>query len=368
MADTCVQIVDGKRDGRNSNELLNGFRYSKRKINKNGSVIWSCRVLGCKCTLTSGADLNVIRNPCPDHTHITDIGSTAASLLVNNMRKRAKEDILVIPQIYEQERPKMLTTDLGAADIAQHLKLFNGVCSQLYRQRRYLIPQTPAAARDIRFGDEWCTTTTGDNFIIIDDITEGGFRIIVFGTLANLQCLCSSSVIPMDGTFKVCPRLFYQVYVIHSHCYNTVFPERFCLLPGKQTTYHRLFILLQSKCIDHQIALSSSTIIVDFEVAVHNVVRFVFSNSTLHGCLFHYGQALYGKLQELSLSSNRYSDHDAIMKWFSLFTGVAFVPSAPVSTAFALIKEHYTPNCRGCKEFNLHFFDTWLTGRYPVPI
>ena len=111
------------------------------------------------------------------------------------MRKRAREEILPIPQIYKQERRKMLTTDLDAApaDIAQHLKLFNGVRSQLYRQRRYLIPQTPAAARDIRFGDEWCTTTTGDNFLLIDDITEGGSRIIVFETLANLQRLFRSS-------------------------------------------------------------------------------------------------------------------------------------------------------------------------------
>ena len=186
MTDTCVQIVDGKRGGRNSNVLLNGFRYSKSKVNKNGSVIWACRVPCCKCTLTSGADLNVIRNPCPDHTYSTD-----AALLVNNMRKRAREKILPIPQIYEQERRKVLTTDLGAApaDIAQHLKLFNNFRSQLYRQRRYLRPQTPAAARNIRFRDEWCTTTTGDYFILIDDIIEGGSRIIVFGTLANLQLL-----------------------------------------------------------------------------------------------------------------------------------------------------------------------------------
>ena len=146
-------------------------------------------------------------------------------------------------------------------------------------------------------------------------------------------------------------------------------PEFFCLSPDKQTTtYHGLFTLIQSKCINHQIALSPSTIIVNFEVAVHNVVRSVFPNSTLHGCFFHYGQALYRLLQELDLSSNRHSDHDAIMKWFRLFIGVAFVPSAQVTTAFALFKEHYTPSCRGCKEFNLYFFDTWLTGSYPVPI
>ena len=177
---------------------------SKRKVNKNPSVIWSCRVPGCKCTLSSGADLNIIRNPCPDHTYSTGTDSTAAALLVNNMRKRAREKILPIPQIYEQERRKVLTTDLDAApaDLAQHLKLFNGFRSQLYRQRRYLRPQTAAAARDIRFRDEWCTTTTGDYFILIDDITEGGSRIIVFGTLANLQRLCSSSVVSMDAHSK----------------------------------------------------------------------------------------------------------------------------------------------------------------------
>ena len=100
------------------------------------------------------------------------------------MRKRAREKILPIPQIYEQVRRKMLITglDVAPADIAQHLKLFNSFRSQLYRQRRYLIPQTPAAARDIRFRDEWCTTTTGDYLILIDDINECDSRIIVFGT------------------------------------------------------------------------------------------------------------------------------------------------------------------------------------------
>ena len=95
---------------------------------------------------------------------------------------------------------------------------------------------------------------------------------------------------------------------------------------------------------------------------------FCFSELDTSWLSFPQGQALYRKLQELGLSSNRHSDHDAIMKWFRLFIGVAFAPSAQVTTAFALIKEHYAPNCRGCKEFNLYIFDTWLTGSYHVPI
>ena len=140
MTDTCVQIVGG----RNSNVLLNGFRYSKCKVNKNGSVIWSCRVPGCKCKLTSGADLNVIRNPCPDHTYSTDTDSTAVALLVNSMRKRAREKILPIPQIYEQERRKMLITglDVAPADIS--------TASQTIQQFSFTIVQTTSVSYTVR--------------------------------------------------------------------------------------------------------------------------------------------------------------------------------------------------------------------------
>ena len=137
MADTCVQIVDGKRGGRKSNVLLNGFRYNKRKFDKNRSVISSCRVPGCKCTLTTGTDLNVIRNPCLDHAHSADTGSTAASLLLNNMRKCAREKILLIPQISEQERRKMPTTDSGAAP---------GTASQTIQRCSFTIVQTTSVS------------------------------------------------------------------------------------------------------------------------------------------------------------------------------------------------------------------------------
>ena len=58
------------------------------------------------------------------------------------------------------------------------------------------------------------------------------------------------------------------------------------------------------------------------------------------------------------------------MKSFRLFIGVAFVPSAQVSyhSLCSHLGAFYTPNSRGCREFNLYLFDTWLTGSYPIPI
>ena len=37
----------------------------------------------------------------------------------------------------------------------------------------------------------------------------------------------------MDGTFKLCPEIFYQIYTIHALNNDQVFPSAFALLPNK---------------------------------------------------------------------------------------------------------------------------------------
>ena len=41
-----IHIVDAHRGG--SNAIYNGYRYTKRKINENGTILWLCRHVGCK--------------------------------------------------------------------------------------------------------------------------------------------------------------------------------------------------------------------------------------------------------------------------------------------------------------------------------
>ena len=175
-----------------------------------------------------------------------------------------------------------------------------------------------------------------------DDISEGS-RIIVFGTDDSLSRLCASDIVLMDGTFKVCPRVFYQLYVIHSHMCGTVLPELFCLLPDKKAaTYHRLLSLPITKCAERGYCFKPATIIVDFQLAVHNVVRTLFPASSLKGCLFHFGQALWKKLQELGLSAKYGKEDNGVSKWFRLFIGTAFVPPPQAMTAYQLITSTHT--------------------------
>ena len=82
-----------------------------------------------------------------------------------------------------------------------------------------------------------------ENFILFDDGAED--RIVGFGTNRNLEMLCSFDKIFMDGTFKVVPKFFYQLYSIHGYHKGEMFPLIFVMLPNKsEETYCLMFNLI----------------------------------------------------------------------------------------------------------------------------
>ena len=87
-------------------------------------------------------------------------GINEANQSVRGMRKRAREGLIELtrlPQIYEEEKGKIITTDLGTspAEVAGKLPFFSSIKTQLYRQRHFLIPQSAKDANDIILNDEW---------------------------------------------------------------------------------------------------------------------------------------------------------------------------------------------------------------------
>ena len=86
----------------------------------------------------------------------------------------------------------------------------------------------------------------------------------------------------------------------------------------------------QSKCIDHQIALSPSTITVDFEVAVHNVVCSVFRTRHFMVVFSTKSSPLQKTTRvrsELKSTFRSWCHHEVV----PFVIGVAFVPSAQVT-------------------------------------
>ena len=68
----------------------------------------------------------------------------------------------------------------------------------------------------------------------------------MFGTNANLDLMVQSENWFADGTFKVTPPLFAQLYTIHRVRYNNVIPSVFVLMPNREmATYARVLAALK---------------------------------------------------------------------------------------------------------------------------
>ena len=91
--------------------------------------------------------------------------------------------------------------------------------SSLYRKRHEKFPPLPQSVEDLNFEGEWSKTHSGDNFML-------GSRdgVFMFSTNANIVIIAEASTLYMDGTFQICPRLFYQVFTIHAFKHGQQFP------------------------------------------------------------------------------------------------------------------------------------------------
>jgi hypothetical protein len=64
-------------------------------------------------------------------------------------------------------------------------------------------------------------TIKGEDFLLVN---HNETNILGFLTVRNLQALCSLNTIFVDGTFKSCPKLFYQLITIHGRLNNNYIP------------------------------------------------------------------------------------------------------------------------------------------------
>ena len=64
-----------------------------------------------------------------------------------------------------------------------------------------------------------------------DGNQDDNIKMIIFATAANLNYLGRSDIWYGDGTFTVCPFLFYQLYTLHAEVHGQIVPLLYSLLP-----------------------------------------------------------------------------------------------------------------------------------------
>ena len=91
------------------------------------------------------------------------------------------------------------------------------------------MPPFPQSQEDATVKGWWQKTLSGEQILLRqeDDIH-------IFATIESLHLLAAAEDIYVDGTFKISPRLFYQVFTITAFIHGQEFPLVYGLLPGNQ--------------------------------------------------------------------------------------------------------------------------------------
>ena len=90
---------------------------------------------------------------------------------------------------------------------------------------------------------EYASLPPGENFLLYDSGVGDENRILVFGTKRSMALLQAAENVYMDGTFKIVPELYCQLYKIHASTNaGCMVPCVYALMPNKtRESYNCLF-------------------------------------------------------------------------------------------------------------------------------
>ena len=195
-------------------------------------------------------------------------------------------------------------------------------------------------------------------FVLYDSATDMeyvGPRIVVYGSDWGVNHLAQSRHWAADGTFKVVPGIFEQLYTVHASVLGQTVPCIYAMLPNKtEATYRHLFAVIRAEVeARHPDAagLTGGSVITDLEKAALNAFQAVFPEKECALCFFHLSQAVWRKAQQTGLQAHYGADADFALK----------VSLTQVN------KSHWLSSGSGYfargREDNLHFFiskeSTW---------
>ncbi|CAF0843312.1 unnamed protein product [Didymodactylos carnosus] len=165
------------------------------------------------------------------HNHSGDENKCKVEEFKMNLKRRIEESPQPVKRIYREEIISLQTT---APQLTSFTPMFHEMKNSLYKTRNDSYPPAPHTINDVKIEGIWRKTLSGEPFVLLDSIHP------IFGTTESLQQLstCDNTHLFMDGTFKSCPRPFYQLYTIHSINDDLSTPKLYTLLPDKKgSTY-----------------------------------------------------------------------------------------------------------------------------------
>jgi hypothetical protein len=336
--------------------IFHNFEFWKYKCNKKGETLWRCtkrETFKCKATLKTNNAV-VIGTLVPEHTHSGNVANALARQAVGKMKTHMNENVATP------------SASQGAVivNLAGHVQMAIPKRASLSRVLRRHRQMQQTAGRN---GAALPPVPNDNNFdiperfmpFLLHDSGPGPNRILLFGDRELLGALARAQVWLADGTFKVVPTLFYQLYSIHFQFIGGLNPAAvYCLLPDKsRATYDRLLGVIKALCP----TAAPSRILTDFESAAMNAFRDGFPDADISGCYFHLCQSVVRKVNECGLKSE-YETDDEIQGFIRCLAALSHVPVDDVVDAFEQLVETMPQHDR-VNDVATYFEHTYVRGR-----
>ncbi len=204
---------------------------------------------------------------------------------------------------------------------------------------------------------------------------------LIFASDQDLNVLSQSPIWFADGTFKMCPKEFAQLYCLHVEYLGEPMPIMYCFLTGKtEPIYREVFQTLMlhlNRILPAGTPIRATDMMMDFETAERNAFKLFFPNIRVRGCSFHFGQALLRKIGQIGLKL-QYSDSESLVhSYVRHLLALPFLPTFlvldawhfylqyPLNLAATLgipIPDANTLNI--LSDFSRYFSATWLSRCY----
>ena len=283
-----MEWVESKRGKRKLS--YEGYLYTQQKLLADGVISYECeRRRNQSCRARVKVLDGEIVGRVHDHTHAPDGRRVDVARIQVGIQRKAKD---------MQETPQQIITSEvssiseSAAALLPTVRTMRRVIRR-HRQQEGIPHPIPQNTQDMEIPEELKVTARGEAFLLYDS-GPGGARTLIFSTTRNLELLQAAEAWFADGTFKVVPEIFFQLYTLHVMREGRVIPCVYALLPNKQETTYQAFL-------SEVLRLKPGSVLVDFEQAAINAFRAVFPNSTLKGCFYHLSQNIYRKVQAVGL-------------------------------------------------------------------
>lgn len=310
------------------------YEYWRKKDNTEGQTQWRCckyKTFHCRAKLFTDADDVIIGNESPEHTHSGNIATARARKAVHNMKIKMSETIAT-----PSSSSGAVMSDLGE-DVLMALPKKTSLHRMLRRHRQVVLStgnnqQTlPPPPNDLSF--EFPLRFTD---LLLFDSGPGDDRILILGDRILLDGLARSDVWLADGTFKVVPSIYFQLYSIHFQFINGVNPAAvYCLLPSKtRATYDRLIEELKILIPN----ASPQRILIDFETAAMGAFTHGYPGAAITGCYFHLNQSVLRKVNDLGMKT-AYESDDVLRNSIRCLSALAHVPVDDIGKSFELLVE-----------------------------